>query len=56
MAEGCNENSNGLLRKFYPKKINIPKIDTEELIKIFTRNQFLKKFGKMSQLILQFIE
>ena len=33
MAEGCNENSNGFLREFYPKKINIPKIDTEELIK-----------------------
>jgi len=33
VAEGCNENSNDFLREFYPKKINIPKIDTEELIK-----------------------
>jgi len=32
--KGCNENSNGLLREFYPKKTNISKIETEELIRI----------------------
>lgn len=31
---GCNENSNGLLRKFYPKKTDISMIDTEDLINI----------------------
>ena len=30
---GCNENSNGLLREFYPKKTDISKIDTEDLIR-----------------------
>ena len=30
---GCNENSNGLLREFYPKKTDISKIETEDLIK-----------------------
>ena len=30
---GCNENSNGLLREFYPKKTDISKIETEDLIR-----------------------
>ena len=30
---GCNENSNGLLREFYPKKTDISKTDTEDLIR-----------------------
>ena len=30
---GCNENSNGLLREFYPKKTDISKVDTEDLIR-----------------------
>lgn len=29
---GCNENSNGLLREFYPKKTDISKIGTEDLL------------------------
>ena len=29
----CIENSNGLLREFYPKKTYISKIDTEDLIR-----------------------
>lgn len=29
----CNENSNSLLREFYPKKTEISKIDTEDLIR-----------------------
>ena len=73
---GCNENSNGLLREFYPKKTNISKVETENLIrtlmlinsrprkclnyvtlfeKFLHEISFLKKFGKMSQLILQFM-
>jgi len=31
VAEGCNENSNGLLREFYPKKINNRRIDKNNL-------------------------
>ncbi len=31
---GCNENSNGLLREFYPKKTDISMIDTEDLINV----------------------
>ena len=30
---GCNENSNGLLRKFYPKKTDISKVEIEDLIR-----------------------
>lgn len=30
---GSNENSNGLLREYYPKKTNLAKIKIEELIK-----------------------
>lgn len=31
---GCNENSNGLLREFYPKKTDISKIEVEDLIEV----------------------
>ena len=34
---GCNENSNGLLREFYPKKTDLALVDQSEL----TRNLFL---------------
>ncbi len=30
---GCNENSNGLLREFYPKKTDISKLETEDLLR-----------------------
>ena len=30
----CNENSNSLLREFYPKKTDISKIYTEDLINV----------------------
>ena len=30
---GCDENSNGLLREFYPKKTDISKVETEDLIR-----------------------
>lgn len=32
--KGYNENSNGLLREFYPKKNDISTIDTEDLINV----------------------
>ena len=31
---GCNENSNSLLREFYPKKIDISKVEIEDLRRI----------------------
>ena len=30
---GSNENSNGFLREFYPKKTDISKVETEDLIR-----------------------
>ena len=29
---GCNENSNGILREFYPKKTDISKVETKDLL------------------------
>lgn len=33
MAKGSNENPNGLLREYYPKKTDLSKISIDELIK-----------------------
>ena len=49
---GCNENSNGLLREFYPKKTDISKIETEDLIKNLNANKFkTKKMFKLCNTI-----